>query len=144
CLKATSHPRLDEDLFTKETFQDFELDFDWKISRAGNCGVKYRIQDRVMLIDMTAPKFEDKVNASLKDRRKDRPEKGQEYVIGFEYQIVDNAENSDAKRGGALHQAAALYDMFAPLKDATRPIGDFNHSRLVVHGDHVEHWLNGE
>jgi hypothetical protein len=23
-------------------------------------------------------------------------------------------------------------------------VGEFNHSRLVVKGDHVEHWLNGE
>src|SRR5258708_23931763 len=32
CLKATSHPRIEEDLFTKDTFADFELEFDWKIS----------------------------------------------------------------------------------------------------------------
>ena len=47
CLKAVPHPRLDEDLFTKDTYGDFELEFDWKISPRGNSGVKYRIQDRV-------------------------------------------------------------------------------------------------
>ena len=117
--------------------------FDWKISPGGNSGVKYRIQDRVMLADeVHGVKFEDRANASMKDRRTDRPAKGQEYVIGFEYQVLDNEKNSDARRG-ANHQAGALYDMIAPAKDATLPVGEFNHSRLVVKGDHVEHWLNG-
>jgi len=144
CLKATSHPKINEDLFTKETYSDFELEWDWKISPKGNSGVKYRIQDRVMLLGGRYPKFEDSVNASIKDRRKDRPAKGQEYVIGFEYQITDNAANSDALQNGGLHRTAALYDMFAASKDMTKPVGEFNHSRLVVKGDHVEHWLNGE
>ncbi len=34
--------------------------------------------------------------------------------------------------------------MISPAKDATKPVGEFNHSRLLVKGDHVEHWLNGE
>ncbi len=144
CLKATSHPRIGEDLFTQDTFRDFEMEWDWRISPAGNSGVKYRIQDRVWLLGGQFPRFEDRVNASLKNRQTDRPERGGEYVVGFEYQMVDNTANPDATRGGALHQAAALYDFFAPLKDVTRPVGEFNHSRLVVRGDHVEHWLNGE
>jgi hypothetical protein len=144
CLKSTSHPRIDEDLFTKNTYANFELELDWKISPGGNSGVKYRIQDRVFLLDQPMPKFEDRVNAALKNRRTDRPAKDQEYVIGFEYQITDNAGNSDAKHNGPRHQTAALYDMFAASRDVTRPVGEFNHLRLVVRGDHVEHWLNGE
>jgi hypothetical protein len=143
CLKSVPHPKIEEDLFTAGTYRDFELVFDWKIAPGGNSGVKYRIQDRVMLIDEErGMKFEDRTNASMKDRRTDRPSKGQEYVIGFEYQVLDNALNPDARRG-ANHQAGALYDMIAPAKDATLPVGEFNHSRLVVKGDHVEHWLNG-
>jgi hypothetical protein len=143
CLKSLSQPNINEDLFTLETFQDFEMEFDWKISPGGNSGVKYRIQERVMLADaVPGQKFEDRVNASMKNRRRERPAKGQEYVIGFEYQVLDNAKNPDALRG-TNHQAGALYDMLPPLKDATRPVGEFNHSRLVVKGDAVEHWLNG-
>ncbi len=144
CIKSLPKANIDEDLFTKERFSDFELEFDWKISPGGNSGIKYRIQDRVMLADeVRGQKFEDRVNASMKDRRKDRPAKGQEYVIGFEYQVLDNEKNPDARRG-TNHQAGALYDMISPAKDATKPVGEFNHSRLVVKGDHVEHWLNGE
>ncbi len=144
CLKATSHPRITEDLFTKNTYGDFELAFDWKISPRGNSGVKYRIQDHVFLLDQVLPKFEDMVNAAMKKRRTDRPARGQDYVIGFEYQITDNTANPDAVGHGPMHQAGALYDMFAPVKDATLPVGQFNHSRIVAKGDHIEHWLNGQ
>lgn len=143
CLKAVARPHITEDLFSADTYKDFELDFDWKVSPGGNTGIKYRIQDRVFLLDQRLPRFEDEVNAALKNRRKNRPSKGQEYVIGFEYQLIDNQRNPDALRGGALHRTGALYDMFAPLSDASKPAGEFNHSRLVVKGDHVEHWLNG-
>ena len=143
CIKSLKHPKINEDLFTLDTYSDCEMEFDWKISPAGNSGVKYRIQERVMLAPGTpGQKFEDLVNLSMKNRRTDRPEKGQEYVIGFEYQALDNERHPDAKRG-TNHQSGALYDIFSPAKDATRPVGEFNHSRLVVKGDHIEHWLNG-
>jgi hypothetical protein len=144
CLKSVRRPQIDEDLFTVQKYADFEFDFDWKISPGGNSGIKYRIQDRVMLADeVRGQKFEDRANASVKKRRTDRPAKGQEYVIGFEYQVLDNERNPDARRG-TNHQAGALYDMISPTKDATKPVGEWNHSRLIVKGDHVEHWLNGE
>src|SRR5689334_20072132 len=85
CLKSTRGARIVEDLFTTETFRDFEFEFDWKISPGGNSGVKYRIQDHLMLADdIRGQKFEDRVNASMKSRRTDRPAKGQDYVIGYE------------------------------------------------------------
>jgi len=141
CIKPLPHQTFNQDLFTQALYGDFEMEFDWKISPGGNSGVKYRIQDRVTLVDeKPGQKFEDRVNASMKNRRTDRPVKGQEYVIGFEYQVLDNAKNPDALRG-TNHQAGALYDMLSPLKDATRPVGEFNHARLVVKGDAVEHWL---
>ena len=143
CIKSLPRQTLNQDLFTLEAFQNFEMEFDWKISAGGNSGVKYRIQERVMLADeKPGQRFEDRVNASMKNRRKDRPAKGQEYVIGFEYQTIDNEKNPDARRG-ASHQAGALYDMLSPAKDATKAAGEFNHSRLVVKGDAIEHWLNG-
>jgi hypothetical protein len=141
CLKAHAHAQITEDLFTQDTFGDFELVFDWRISPGGNSGVKYRIQDHVFLHSGYVGRFEDLVNLSLRDRRTDRPAKGQDYVIGFEYQILDNARNSDA-RAGLSHTAGALYDMVPPERDATRPVGEFNHSRIVLKGNHVEQWLN--
>jgi 3-keto-disaccharide hydrolase len=144
CLKAVAHPRYTEDLFSRDTYGDFELEFDWKISPRGNSGVKYRIQDRVWVPETGPRKFEDKVNEGLAHPIRQRPSRGQDYVIGFEYQITDNTRNPDATHNGPLHRTAALYDMFAASRDVTRPVGEFNHSRIVVKGDHIEHWLNGE
>ena len=143
CLKAVKHPKIEEDLFTRGAFTDFEMEFDWKISPAGNSGVKYRIQDRIRLGERPpGMKFEDFLNASLKKGPVARQEKTQDYVVGFEYQALDNEHHPDAKRG-TNHQSGALYDIFSPVKDATLPVSEFNHSRLVVKGDRIEHWLNG-
>jgi hypothetical protein len=148
CLKAVAHPRIVEDLFTRDAFRDFDLAFDWKISPAGNSGVKYLIQDRVFIPEGRAPdsrvRFEDRVKAALLAPRVARPDKGQDYVIGFEYQLTDDATNPDARSNGPKHRTAALYDVAAPSKDATRPVGTFNHSVIVVKGGRVKHYLNGE
>ncbi len=142
CLKANRAPRITEDLFTKDVFRDFELAFEWKVAPGANSGVKYRIQDRLFLAPYPGHRFEEQVNYSVLHKPSVRPDHGQEYVVGFEYQLLDNERNSDA-RVGANHQAGALYDIVGPEKDATRPVGEFNESRLVVKGNQVEHWLNG-
>ena len=143
CLKANAKPRIVEDLFTQQTFRDFELDFDWRISPAGNSGVKYRIQDHLFVLE-PAPKekFEASVQRSFEHRSNARPAKGQDYVVGFEYQMTDDASNPDAK-GNPKHTAGALYDVAVPTAAMSKPVGQFNHSRIVVRGNHVEHWLNG-
>ncbi len=142
CLKANRGPHITEDLFTRDVFRDFELAWEWRVAPGANSGVKYRIQDRVFLAPYPGHHFEDVVNFSVGNRLSERPDHGQEYVVGFEYQILDNTRNSDA-RAGISHQAGALFDIVGPSQDATRPVGQFNESRLLVKGNHVEHWLNG-
>ena len=146
CLKATAKPRITEDLFTQRTFRDFELSFEWRIAPAGNSGVKYRIQDHLFVLpkDPAAPRerFEASVERSFLNRTSERLSKGQDYVVGFEYQMTDDATNKDAT-GNHKHTAGALYDMVAPSTPASRPVGEFNTSRILVRGNHVEHWLNG-
>ena len=141
CLKAVRHARITEDLFSQDTFRDFELVFDWRISPAGNSGVKYRIQDH-FFIRFSPEKFEKQVENSLEKPVEGRPARGQDYVVGFEYQLTDDSSNSDAT-SNAKHTAGALYDMVAPSEHATKPVGEFNHSRIVLRGNHVEHWMNG-
>ena len=152
CLAAKPHPLITEDLVSKETYQDFELVFDWKISKGGNSGVKYRIQEFPILLNAEhvprGTKFEDLVDAAIKDHVTSRSvikpgERAQIYVVGFEYQLIDNGRHPDALRG-PLYQSGSVYSIFPPSRDVTRPVGQFNHSRLVLKGNHVEHWLNGE
>ena len=143
CLKSTRHPKIREDLFSQRTFRDFELEFDWRISPAGNSGVKYRIQDHLFVLPIQpGEKFEASVGRTFKARNNVRPQKGEDYVVGFEYQITDDATNPDAK-SNPKHTAGALYDMVVPSTAAAKPVGEFNHSRIVLRGNHVEHWLNG-
>src|SRR5581483_11137227 len=101
-LKARAHPRIREDLISARHFGDFELTFDWRISAGGNSGLKYRIQKTVFVRDRPAGegKFEDLVEMALRGRRNERVAPGQDYVIAFEYQVIDEARNPDAARGG--------------------------------------------
>jgi hypothetical protein len=65
--------------------------------------------------------------------------------VGFEYQMLDDENHPDGKVGGRLHQTAGLYDLIEPGADKQlNPPGQWNTSRVVVKGQHVEHWLNGK
>jgi hypothetical protein len=57
-----------------------------------------------------------------------------------EFQIIDNAYKEPLKPG---QLAGANYDLHPPSRDATKPIGSWNETRIVARGSHVEHWLNG-
>jgi hypothetical protein len=101
------------ELITTRTFTDFELSWEWSIAAVGNNGVKYLVTE-------------------------DRPKSP-----GLEYQMIDDEKNPDAA-GQPLRQTAAFYDVLPPAADKPlRPPGEWNASRLVVRGRHVEHWLNG-
>ena len=59
--------------------------------------------------------------------------------IGHEYQLIDDSTVKDP-----LSSTASFYLVVAPAPDKTvKPPGEWNHSRILVQGDHVEHWLNG-
>ena len=103
------------DLLTAQEFGDFELSFEWKISEGGNSGVIYRAG-----LGESAP-----------------------YRFGPEYQVLDNEKATDNKEGN--HLAGSLYDMGPSVpRDLTKPVGQWNSSRLIVRGWKVEHWLNGK
>ena len=144
CIKTIGHAQISEDLFSKQSFGDFELVFDWRISPGGNSGVKYRVQDSFWLGQWSrGERFEALVDRSMREPRAVRTEKGAQYIVAFEYQLTDDASNGDAK-SNVKHTAGALYDMVAPGEKHLKPVGEFNRSRIVVRGNHVEHWLNGD
>jgi len=57
----------------------------------------------------------------------------------FEYQLIDE----DEPNLEATQRSGALYGVTPVSKRATKPLGEWNESRLIVTGDHIEHWLNG-
>jgi 3-keto-disaccharide hydrolase len=101
------------DLVTRETFDDFELSLEWKISEAGNSGIFFNVTE-----DHEHP-----------------------WDSGPEMQILDNTHHGDG--ADPRTSAGANYALHAPTQDATRPVGEFNHVRIIVRGNHVEHHLNG-
>jgi cytochrome c len=58
-----------------------------------------------------------------------------------EVQILDNSSHPNRSK---LELAGACYDLYAPSKDVTKPVGEWNQMRIKVNGPHVEHWMNGE
>lgn len=63
-------------------------------------------------------------------------------AIGHEYQVIDDERHPDAKIS-VTRQTASFYDVKAATSHPTRPVGEWNESRILVQGNHVEHWLNG-
>jgi len=64
--------------------------------------------------------------------------------VGFEYQLVDDERHPDVLQNGPLHATGSLYFLIAPNDSKKlKPAGQFNESRIIVQGNHVEHWLNG-
>jgi hypothetical protein len=56
--------------------------------------------------------------------------------------MLDDSLHEDNKVPS--HRAGALYDLIAPSAGKTlKPVGEWNSSRIVLRGNHGEHWLNG-
>jgi hypothetical protein len=113
------------DLVTVEKFDDFDFRFEWRIAPGGNSGVKYFVKEGE---DHNQPLYRGDTGTS---------------GVGHEYQLLDDEKHPDAKNG-PIRQAGALYLLVPPNKaKRLKPVGEFNESRIVVQGKHVEHWLNG-
>lgn len=116
---ADGQPLEGGDIMTTDTFRDFEFAFEWKVSPAGNSGVKYNVSEE--LSTMHEPHYA---------------------ALGFEYQVLDDDRHPDGELPS--HRAGGLYDMIAPNEaKQLRPVGEWNESRIVFRGMHGEHWLNG-
>jgi hypothetical protein len=101
------------DLITIDQYDNFELSFEWKISKAGNSGVMYHVTEEY-----------------------DVP-----YLSGPEYQLID-----DEGFPGKLEEwqkTGADYAMHTTTSRPTKPVGEYNLTKIIVSGSHVEHWLNG-
>jgi hypothetical protein len=107
-------PGVRGDLVTLDQYDSFELALDWRISEGGNSGVMYRVQES-----------------------EDVP-----WKTGPEMQVLDNKRHKDGQ--SPLTSAGSCYGLYPPGKDLTHPAGEWNQARLVVDGNKVEHWLNGE
>ena len=102
-----------DDIITTAQFDNFELQLEWKIV------------DRAGNSGIILRASEDAVTS---------------WHTGPEMQILDNA----AYPGRSVKElAGACYDLYAPVKDVSRPRGEWNAVRVKADGPHIEHWLNG-
>ncbi|HUL47327.1 MAG TPA: DUF1080 domain-containing protein [Steroidobacteraceae bacterium] len=102
-----------DDLVTYEKFGNFELELEWKIGKQGNSGIFYRGTREYDHIYWSAP----------------------------EYQLLDDANTEDGK--SPLTAAGSDYALYGVPPGVARPYDHWNRTRLIVRGNHVEHWLNG-
>lgn len=150
-LSTTLKPQISEDLISAKSYKDYTLEWDWKVSEGGNTGLKYRLQRTVFLNLTKAPKgpgaFEGMLAREMANpagtRETIQPgERAQEYTVSFEFQLIDDERHPDAKKDEA-HKTGALYSMLPPKSHPAKPAMQWNHGKLVLKGNHVEHWING-
>ena len=102
------------DLLSKDQFGNFELALDWNLSTGGNAGIFYRGTEDYDHIYWSAP----------------------------EYQLLDDANHPDGK--SRLTSAGAAYALYPSPAGIVKAAGQWNSTLIVVNGNRVQHWLNGQ
>jgi len=103
------------DLVTLDSFGDFHLKLEWKISENGNSGIMFYVQDNG---EYNAP-----------------------YHTGPEYQLLDNDGHPDGKI--TTHRTADLYDLIESSSEPVRPVGEWNETEIISKDGKLEFYLNG-
>ena len=103
------------DLVTKESYDDFHLKLEWKISENGNSGIMFYVIDNG---EFDAP-----------------------YHTGPEYQLLDNEGHPDGKI--TSHRTADLYDLIVSSEEPVRPVGEWNETEIICKDGKLEFYLNG-
>jgi hypothetical protein len=101
------------DIVTTDAFDNFDLEFEWRIAPGGNSGVKYLVSE-----SRSGP-------------------------IAHEYQVADDDRHPDAKIGPHRATGSLYDVIPAPPDKPLHPAGELNRGRILLDGLHVEHWLNG-
>lgn len=105
------------DLVSDSQYDNFELNWDWKVNKGSNSGVMYHV---------------------IEDPKYKAP-----YETGPEYQMIDDIgfpeKLEEWQKTGADYAMTTAND-----KKKLKPVGEWNSSKIVFNKGHVEHWLNGE
>lgn len=104
-------------IVTDKQYENFELSWDWKLSKGGNSGMIYHVVER--------------------------PEFNVPYVTGPEYQLIDEPNFPEPLED--WQKLGVDYAMYLPDTALMKvnPYGEWNNSKIVFDNGHVEHWLNG-
>ncbi len=122
------------DLTTEKEYENFELEFDFKIPPGSNSGVLYKVteQSDIKRTVFSAPEFQ------IID------DKGYIFRNGKGEQLFVDAKGDSLK----LHDVqltGANYDLNPPVDlSAVKAPGQWNKARIVVDHDHITHYINGK
>lgn len=105
-----------KDIITTDQFENFELSVEFKILKETNSGIKYLVTNNF---------------AGFNDT-----------YLGLEYQILDDVNFKYPDRG-VYRSLASLYDLIPANKKEIIPLNKWNTAKIIVNGNHIEHWLNG-
>ena len=108
------------DLVTKDAYKNFELVLDWKVSQGGNSRIFFHMKESLT---------HESGNGNSPN-----------WLDNYEMQILDDIGFNDT---AAIRSAGSLYDLIVPRNKHLKPVGEYNHAKLIVKSHHVEHWLNG-
>ncbi|MEO5683641.1 MAG: DUF1080 domain-containing protein [Chitinophagaceae bacterium] len=104
------------DIVTDGIYENFELKLEWKISKGGNSGIIFDIQED--------PKY------------------AATYLTGPEMQVLDNIDASDNKKQN--HLAGCLYDLVGDSSvSKPQPVGEWNQVSILQNKGHLTFKLNG-
>ena len=126
------------DIVTKDKYENFEFELDFKITKGANSGIKY-------FVDLAL-------------------NKGAGSAIGLEYQILDNKFHLDASKKFRVMElegekwelkkedikrnrgVASLYDLIEAEKFNHKSVsaGQWHRAKIISNNGHVEHWLDNE
>jgi hypothetical protein len=107
------------DIVTVDKYRNFELIVDFRYTKGANSGIKYFIDT-------------ESNNGSLAS-------------IGCEYQVLDDVNHPDAKAGiNGNRTLAGLYDLIPPKSKRDNGADNWNRAIIIVNGNKVQHWLNGQ
>ena len=117
------------DIITRKRYNNFELTADFRLTPGANSGIKIFVQPKISPVDKQTGKATAVGSA-----------------IGMEFQVLDDELHPDAKLGrDGDRTIGSLYDLMpAPKDKKVLPVGEWNHARILSHGQHVEFWLNGQ
>lgn len=104
------------DLVSDESFENFDLKLEWKISKNGNSGIIFFIQDE--------PKKYEQI-----------------WYTGPEMQILDNDGHPDGKL--FKHRAGNLYDLIDGKEGVVKPVGEWNQVEIISNKGKLDLLLNG-
>lgn len=115
--KRTAGQRGSGDLVTDGEFENFHFKYDWKISKNGNSGLIFWVQEDTVKYKQT-------------------------YHTGPEMQVLDNDGHPDGKIN--KHRAGNLYDLIAGKEGVVKPVGEWNTAEIICNKGKMEFKLNGE